>query len=146
MQTEYYEVFHSWPESDEYAWMESEGLLCRIGRFQPSGTLGVHILWPIGDGCCTFMNGDTTEMDACWMALSNDGIFAGVWTPMDVESPGYIHLYVLDDDRRSVKRRLLYQTTPEWFPYGEFFWSRDGWLYLEGRVENHDRVVYHKVR
>lgn len=326
LQTEYYEVFHSWPESDEYAWMESEGLLCRIGHFQPSGTLGVHMLWPIddrrclylngmhytsfpadrlfalspegilasqspssgtfrdhlhlslvdgyevsgfhdleldstqgfltglrwaeggwlyfrttlggcyklhvdmqpmtncrledvevskaeylaakaeyanynhtrtqhaptaadsaavlryreknrmawwkplaedsqdveyfhidgtdidiveiaiGDGCCTFMNGDTTEMDACWMALSHDGIFAGVWTPMDVESPGYIHLYVLGDDRRSVRRRLLYQTTPEWFPYGEFFWSRDGWLYLEGRVENHDRTVYHKVR
>lgn len=324
---EYYEVFHSCPGCDEYAWLESEGLRCRIGRFQPSGTLGVHMLWPIddrrsfyfngmhytyfdadrlfalspegvfasqspssgdlrdhlhislidgyevsgfhdlaldstqgfltglrwaeggwlyfrterggcykvhvdmhpqtncrmedvevseaeyfaakasfdqynharkqydtptaadtvavlryrekynmswwdpmgadsqdveyshlegtdidivevaiGDYCCTFMSGDTTEMQTCLMALSHEGVFAGCWVQEEVDSPGYIYLYLLSADRRSVRQSLVYQTTPAWFPYGELFWSRDGWLYLEGRTGNHDRVVYHKVR
>lgn len=323
---EYYEVFHSWPGSQEYAWLESEGLRCRIGRFQPSGTLGVHLLWPIddrrsfyfngmlytkfdadrlfalspegvfasqspssgdlrdhlhislidgyevsgfhdlaldstqgflvglrwaeggwlyfrterggcyklhvdmhpqtncrledvevseseflaakadfakynhaciqhaptaadsaavlrykkksnitwwdplgadsqdveyfhlegtdidivevaiGDGCTTFMPGDTAEMWICLMALSHEGVFAGCWVQEEVDSPGYIYLYPLSADRRSVRQSLVYQTTPAWFPYGELFWSRDGWLYVEGRAGTHDRVVYHKLR
>ena len=321
------EVFHSWPESQEYAWLESEGLRCRIGRFQPSGMLGVHMLWPIDDrrsfyfngmpytnfdadrlfalspegvfasqspssgdlrdhlhislidgyevsgfrdlaldstqgaltglrwaeggwlyfrterggcyklhvdmhpqtncrledveigeaeylaakasfdqynharkqydtptaadtaavlrfrekynmswwdpmgadsqeveyfhlegsdidiveiaigvGCTTIITGDTAEMNACWMALSKEGVFAGYQVPLEVESPGYIYLYPLSADRRSVKQSHVYQTTPAWFPYGGCFWGSDGWLYLEGRTGNHDRVVYHKVR
>ena len=323
---EYYEVFHSWAGSQEYAWLESEGLRCRIGRFQPSGTLGVHLLWPIddrrsfyfngmlytnfyadrlfalspegvfasqspssgdlrdhlhislidgyevsgfhdlaldstqgflvglrwaeggwlyfrterggcykvhvdmhprtncrledvevseaeylaakadfakynhaciqhaptaadsaavlrykkksnitwwdplgadsqdveyfhlegtdidivevaiGDGCTTFMPGDTAEMWICLMALSHEGVFAGCWVQEEVDSPGYIYLYLLSADRRSVRQSLVYQTTPAWFPYGELFWSRDGWLYVEGRAGTHDRVVYHKLR
>lgn len=324
---DYYEVFHSFPEGEEYAWQESEGLRCRIGRFQPSGTLGVHMLWPIddrrsfyfngmlytsfyadrlfalspegvfasqspssgdlrdhlhislidgyevpefhdlaldstlgvltglrwaeggwlyfrtdrggcyklhvdmhpqtncrmedvevseaeylaakasfdqynharkqydtptaadtaavlryrekynmswwdpmgvdsqeveyfhlegtdidiveipiGDYCCTFITGDTAEMNACWLTLSKEGVFAGYQVPLEVESPGYIYLYPLSADRRSVKQSLVYQTTPAWFPYDGCFWGSDGWLYLEGRTGNHDRVVYHKVR
>lgn len=324
---EYYEVFHSCPGCDEYAWLESEGLRCRIGRFLPSGTLGVHMLWPIddlrsfyfngmlytkfdadrlfalspegifasqspssgdfrdhlhislidgyevsgfhdlaldstqgflvglrwaeggwlyfrterggcyklhvdmhpqtncrqedmevgeaeylaakasfdqynharkqydtptaadsaavlryqkknnmswwdplgvdsqdveyshlegtnidiflvaiGDGCTTIITGDTAEMDACWMALSKEGVFAGYQVPLEVESPGYIYLYPLSADRRSVKQSLVYQTTPAWFPYDGCFWGGEGWLYLEGRTGNHDRVVYHKLR
>lgn len=323
---EYYEVFHSCPGCDEYAWLESEGLRCRIGRFLPSGTLGVHMLWPIddrrsfyfngmlytyfdadrlfalspegvfasqtpssgdfrdhlhislidgyevsgfhdlaldstqgflvglrwaeggwlyfrterggcykvhvdmhpktncqledveigeaeflaakadfakynyvrtqhaptvddsaavlrykkksnitwwdplgadsqdveyfhlegtdidivevaiGDFCCTFMPGDTTEMQTCLMALSHEGVFAGCWVQVEEDSPGYIYLYPLSADRRSVRQSLVYQTTLAWFPYGELFWSRDGWLYVEGRAGTHDRVVYHKLR
>ncbi len=324
---EYYEVFHSCPGCDEYAWLESEGLRCRIGRFQPSGTLGVHMLWPIddhrgfyfngmlytkfyadrlfalspegvfasqspssgdlrdhlhislidgnevsgfhalaldstqgvltglrwaeggwlyfrterggcyklhvdmypqtnclmedveigeaeylaakasfdqynharkqyatptaadtaavlryrekynmswwdpmgadsqeveyshlegtdidiflvaiGDGCATIITGDTAEMNSCWLALSKEGVFAGYQVPLELESPGYIYLYLLSADRRSVKQSLVYQTTPAWFPYDGCFWGSDGWLYLEGRTGNHDRVVYHKVR
>lgn len=327
LMTEFYEVFHSCPGSQEYAWLESEGLRCRIGRFQPSGTLGVHLLWPIddlrsfyingmlytnfyadrlfalspegvfasqspssgdlrdhlhislidgyevsgfhdlaldstqgflvglrwaeggwlyfrterggcyklhvdmhpqtncrledvevseaeylaakasfdqynharkqydtptaadsaavlryqkknnmswwdplgmdsqdveyfhlegtdidivevaiGDGCTTFMPGDTAEMWTCLMALSHEGVFAGCWVEVAEDSPGYIHLYLLSADRRSVRQSLVYQTTPAWFPYGELFWSRDGWLYVEGRAGTHDRVVYHKLR
>lgn len=336
LQTEYYEVFHSWPESDEYAWMESEGLLCRIGHFQPSGTLGVHLLWPIddrrsfyfngmhytyfdadrlfalspegvfasqspssgdlrdhlhislidgyevsgfhdlaldstqgflvglrwaeggwlyfrterggcyklhvdmhpqtncrmedvevgeaeylaakadfaqynhaciqhaptaadsaavlrykkksnitwwdpmgadsqdveyshlegtdidiflvaiGDGCTTIITGDTAEMNSCWMALSKEGVFAGYQVPLELESPGYIYLYPLrphpqplfqgEGRGMQVAEKWVYQTTPAWFPYDGCFWGSDGWLYLEGRTGNHDRVVYHKVR
>lgn len=327
LMTEFYEVFHSWPGSQEYAWLESEGLRCRIGRFLPSGTLGVHMLWPIddrrsfyfngmhytsfyadrlfalspegvfasqspssgdlrdhlhislidgyevsgfqdlaldstqgfltglrwaeggwlyfrterggcykvhvdmhpstncrledvevseteylaakasfdqynharkqydtptaadtasvlryrekynmswwdplgmdsqdveyfhlegtdidivevaiGDYCCTFMSGDTTEMQTCLMALSHEGVFAGCGEHEEVDSPGYIYLYLLSADRRSVRQSFVYQTTPAWFPYGELFWSRDGWLYVEGRAGTHDRVVYHKLR
>ena len=292
---EYYEVFHSCPGCDEYAWLESEGLRCRIGRFLPSGTLGVHMLWPIDDrrsfyfngmhytyfdadrllalspegvfasqspssgdlrdhlhislidgyevsgfhdlaldstqgfltglrwaeggwlyfrtergGCyklhvdmhpqtnCRMedvevgeaeylaakadfakynhariqhaptaadsvavlrykiksnitwwdplMSGDTTEMQTCLMALSHEGVFAGCWVQVEEDSPSYIYLYLLSADRRSVRQSLVYQTTPTWFPYGELFWSRDGWLYVEGRAGTHDRVVYHKLR
>ena len=324
---EYYEVFHSCPGCDEYAWLESEGLRCRIGRFLPSGTLGVHMLWPIddlrsfyfngmlytkfdadrlfalspegifasqspssgdfrdhlhislidgyevsgfhdlalnstqgflvgmrwaeggwlyfrterggcyklhvdmhpqtncrqedmevgeaeylaakasfdqynharkqydtptaadsaavlryqkknnmswwdplgvdsqdveyshlegtnidiflvaiGDGCTTIITGDTAEMDACWMALSKEGVFAGYQVPLEVESPGYIYLYPLSADRRSVKQSLVYHTIPAWFPYDGCFWGGEGWLYLEGRTGNHDRVVYHMLR
>lgn len=327
LMTEFYEVFHSWAGSQEYAWLESEGLRCRIGRFQPSGTLGVHMLWPIddrrsfyfngmhytnfdadrlfalspegvfasqspssgdlrdhlhislidgnevsgfhdlaldstqgvltglrwaeggwlyfrterggcyklhvdmhpqtncrmedveigeaeylaakasfdqynharkqyatpttadtaavlryrekynmsswdpmgadsqeveyshlegtdidiflvaiGDGCATIITGDTAEMNTCWLALSKEGVFAGYQVPLELESPGYIYIYPLSADRRSVKRSLVYQTTPAWFPYDGCFWGSDGWLYLEGRAGNHDRVVYHKVR
>lgn len=327
LMTEFYEVFHSWAGSQEYAWLESEGLRCRIGRFQPSGTLGVHMLWPIddrrsfyfngmhytnfyadrlfalspegvfasqspssgdlrdhlhislidgnevsgfhdlaldstqgfltglrwaeggwlyfrterggcyklhvdmhpqtncrledveigeaeylaakasfdqynharkqydtptaadtaavlryrekynmswwdpmgadsqdveyshlegtdidiflvaiGDGCTTIITGDTAEMNSCWLALSKEGVFAGYQVPLELESPGYIYLYPLSADRRSVKQSLVYQTTPAWFPYDGCFWGSDGWLYLEGRAGNHDRVVYHKVR
>lgn len=327
LMTEFYEVFHSWPGSQEYAWLESEGLRCRIGRFQPSGTLGVHMLWPIddrrsfyfngmyytnfyadrlfalspegvfasqspssgdvrdhlhislidgyevsgfqdlaldstqgfltglrwaeggwlyfrterggcyklhvdmhpqtncrmedveigeaeylaakasfdqynharkqydtptaadsaavlryqkknnmswwdplgmdsqdveyfhlegtdidivevaiGDYCCTFMSGDTMEMQTCLMALSHEGVFAGCGVHEEVDSPGYIYLYLLSADRRSVRQSFVYQTTPAWFPYGELFWSRDGWFYVEGRAGTHDRVVYHKLR
>lgn len=334
---EYYEVFHSCPGCDEYAWLESEGLRCRIGRFQPSGTLGVHMLWPIddrrsfyfngmhytnfyadrlfalspegvfasqspssgdlrdhlhislidgnevsgfhalaldstqgvltglrwaeggwlyfrterggcyklhvdmhpqtncrmedvevseaeylaakasfdqynharkqydtptvadtaavlryrekynmswwdpmgadsqeveyfhlegtdidiveiaiGDGCTTIITGDTAEMDACWLALSKEGVFAGYQVPLEVESPGYIYLYPLrphpqpfsqgEGRGMQVAEKWVYQTTPAWFPYDGCFWGSDGWLYLEGRAGNHDRVVYHKVR
>jgi hypothetical protein len=101
---------------------------------------------PIGDYCCTFITGDTAEMNACWLALSKEGVFAGYQVPLEVESPGYIYLYPLGADRRSVKRSFVYQTTPAWFPYDGCFWGCDGWLYLEGRTGNHDRVVYHKVR
>ncbi len=45
-----------------------------------------------------------------------------------------------------VAEKWVYQTTPAWFPYDGCFWGSDGWLYLEGRTGNHDRVVYHKVR
>lgn len=327
LMTEFYEVFHSCPGCDEYAWLESEGLRCRIGRFQPSGTLGVHMLWPIddrrnfyfngmlytnfyadrlfalspegifasqspssgdlrdhlhislidgyevsgfhdlaldstqgflvgmrwaeggwlyfrterggcykvhvnmhpstncrledvevseteylaakasfdqynharkqyvtptaadtaavlryrekynmswwdpmgadsqdveyshlegtnidiflvaiGDGCTTIITGDTAEMNACWLALSKEGVFAGYQVPLELESPGYIYLYPLSADRRSVKQSLVYQTTPAWFPYDGCFWGSDGWLYVEGRAGTHDRVVYHKLR
>lgn len=102
----------------------------------------------IGDGCCTFISGDTTEMQACRLALSHDGVFVGMQKPSDEDAPGYLYLFPLGKDRHSVKRTLIYQTTPEWFPtpYNDCFWGRDGWLYVEGSVGNFEKAVYHKVK
>lgn len=101
----------------------------------------------VGDYCCTYVLGDTVEMESCSMALSADGsLFGGTFHEECTELvPAYVYIYPMLDGQSRVGKPYIYQITPDWWPsWKEVFWGADGWLYIDGF--NHDgKNVYHKL-
>ena len=105
----------------------------------------------IGDYCCTFIKGDTMDMQSCDMKVSADWprYFGGInmeWGAGNAEVPAFIYIYPVLSDHKHVGRPYIYQTTPEWQPTGRYhFWAAGDWFYVEGYERMNDRIVYHKI-
>lgn len=116
------------------------------GQFGEGGPSFVEMA--AGDNCCTRLLGDTTDMQACGMALSRHHFLAGLnveWGAGPAETPAFIYIYPYPTDSRHVGAPYVYQTTPRWSP-SHFFWGEDDWLFVEGWTPQTQQSCYHKVR